>query len=91
VNDDEEHIRAVLAFIRPHNNVINYELLPYHRFGESKYGFLGRVYELEDSGPPAPETVGDFKEMVVPIALLIVRYRLWVRLASIARENYTRR
>jgi len=33
VNADEEHIRAVLAFIRPHKNVIDYELLPYHRFG----------------------------------------------------------
>ena len=48
VNDDEEHIRAVLAFIRPYPNVIKYELLPYHRYGETKYGFLGRVYELED-------------------------------------------
>ena len=33
VNADEEHIRAVLAFIRPYKNVIDYELLPYHRFG----------------------------------------------------------
>jgi len=32
-----EHIRAVLAFIRPHKNVIDYELLPYHRLR------LGRV------------------------------------------------
>jgi pyruvate formate lyase activating enzyme len=32
VNDDEEHIRAVLAFIRPHPNVIDYELPPYHRW-----------------------------------------------------------
>ena len=38
VNDDEEHIRSVLAFIRPHKNVVDYELLPYHRYGESKYG-----------------------------------------------------
>ena len=57
VNDDEEHIRSVLAFIRPHKNVIDYELLPYFRFGESKYGFLGRVYELEDFVPPTPETL----------------------------------
>lgn len=57
VNDDEEHIRAVLAFIRPHKNVIDYELLPYHRFGESKYGFLGRVYELEDFRSPTPESL----------------------------------
>ena len=57
VNDDEEHIRAVLAFIRPYQNVIDYELLPYHRFGESKYGFLGRVYELEDFRSPTPESL----------------------------------
>jgi pyruvate formate lyase activating enzyme len=55
VNDDEEHIRAVLAFIRPHQNVIDYELLPYHRFGESKYSFLGMVYELDDFRSPMPE------------------------------------
>jgi hypothetical protein len=35
-DDDEAHVRAVLAFIRPHSNVIDYELLPYHRYGESK-------------------------------------------------------
>jgi pyruvate-formate lyase-activating enzyme len=41
VNDNEEHIRAVLAFIRPYKC----DRLPasaYHRYGESKYGFLGR-------------------------------------------------
>jgi pyruvate formate lyase activating enzyme len=57
VNDDEEHIRSVLAFIRPHANVVNYQLLPYHRFGESKYRFLGRVYELKDFTSPTPETL----------------------------------
>jgi len=36
VNDDDEHIRTTLAFIRPHNNVVEYELLPYMRFGTSK-------------------------------------------------------
>lgn len=57
VNDDEEHIRAVLAFIKPYKNVVDYELLPYMRFGESKYGFLGRVYEMQDFNPPTPETL----------------------------------
>jgi len=55
VNDDEDHVRSVLAFIRPHKNVIDYELLPYHRFGESKYNFLGRVYELKDFESPTAE------------------------------------
>jgi hypothetical protein len=45
---DPKNIRAILAFIRPYKNVIDYELLPYMRFGESKYGFLGRVYEIRN-------------------------------------------
>jgi pyruvate formate lyase activating enzyme len=57
VNDDEEHIRAVLDFIKPYKNVIEYELLPYMRFGESKYGFLGKVYEMQDFDPPAAEVM----------------------------------
>lgn len=57
VNDNEEHIRAVLEFIGPYRNVIKYELLPYHRYGETKYGFLGRVYELEDFNSLSPETL----------------------------------
>lgn len=48
VNDDEDHIRAVLAFIRRYPNVVDYQLLPYHRYGEGKYGFLGRQYALKD-------------------------------------------
>jgi pyruvate formate lyase activating enzyme len=57
VNDDEDHVLAVLAFIRPYKNMIDYELLPYHRFGESKYGFLGRIYEMQDFTSPTSETL----------------------------------
>lgn len=64
VNDDEEHVRAVLAFIRPYPNVIDYQLLPYHRYGESKYGFLGRVYELQDFTPPSHETVQRLRAII---------------------------
>lgn len=64
VNDDEAHIRAVLAFIRPHKNVIDYELLPYHRFGESKYSFLGRVYEMEDFQSPTAEKLAHLRAII---------------------------
>ncbi|HTX53654.1 MAG TPA: glycyl-radical enzyme activating protein, partial [Candidatus Baltobacteraceae bacterium] len=64
VNDDEAHIRAVLAFIRPHQNVTDYELLPYFRFGESKYGFLGRVYELADFQPPTAESLAKLRAII---------------------------
>jgi len=48
VNDYEEHILGALNAISKYKNVVLYELLPYHRFGGSKYGYLGKVYELED-------------------------------------------
>ena len=64
MNDDEEHIRAVLAFIRPYPNVIDYELLPYHRYGESKYNFLGRVYQMEDFDTPKKELVARFQTII---------------------------
>jgi pyruvate formate lyase activating enzyme len=64
VNDSEENIRATLAFIRPHPNVIKYELLPYHRFGQSKYGFLGQKYELEDFPSLPEETITRLRAIV---------------------------
>lgn len=64
VNDDEEHIRAVLEFIKPYKNVVDYELLPYHRFGESKYAFLGRVYELKDFPSVPDETMARFRAII---------------------------
>jgi pyruvate formate lyase activating enzyme len=64
VNADEEHIRAVLAFIRPHKNVIDYELLPYHRFGLAKYEYLGKVYELDDYKTPSDELVKQLQAII---------------------------
>lgn len=64
VNDDEEHIRSVLAFIRPYKNVIDYELLPYFRYGESKYNFLGRIYEMKDFDPPTAESIKRLRAII---------------------------
>jgi pyruvate formate lyase activating enzyme len=64
VNADEEHIRAVLAFIRPHKNVTDYELLPYHRFGLGKYELLGEMYELSDFKSPSDELVQRFQAII---------------------------
>lgn len=50
--------------IRPYKNVIDYQLLPYHRYGESKYGFLGRVYELEDFTPSSAETLARLRAII---------------------------
>jgi pyruvate formate lyase activating enzyme len=64
VNDDEAHIRETLAFIKPYKNVIAYELLPYMRFGASKYGFLGKIYEMQDFEPPAPDLLARLRAII---------------------------
>jgi pyruvate formate lyase activating enzyme len=64
VNADDEHVLGVLEFIKPYKNVIDYELLPYHRFGLGKYLSLGVVYELEDYKTPSDEVVKRFQAMI---------------------------
>ena len=64
VNADDEHVLGVLEFIKPHKNVIDYELLPYHRFGLGKYESLGVVYELDDYKTPSDEVVKRFQAMI---------------------------
>lgn len=64
VNDDEAHIRSVLALIRQYPNVIDYELLPYHRYGESKYEFLGQIYELKDFNSPTAESMQRLQSII---------------------------
>ena len=52
-NDTEKDITAIVDFIKGISRHIDYEILPYHRFGESKYTSLGRTYPL--SGVPTLE------------------------------------
>ena len=64
VNDDEEDIRAALEFIAPHKNVIDFELLPYMRFGLGKYDMLGRKYELADFDPPTEDSLQRLRAII---------------------------
>jgi pyruvate formate lyase activating enzyme len=45
-------------------NVIDYELLPYHRFGLGKYEYLGKVYELDDYQTPSNELVKHLQAII---------------------------
>jgi len=47
-NDSEQDIAAIVELLedRP---AVSYELLPYHRMGTPKYGYLGREYPLGDA------------------------------------------
>ena len=45
-NDSAEAIAAIRNFIPKRPNV-TYELLPYHRMGQPKYGYIGKPYQFE--------------------------------------------
>ena len=64
VNDSEDHVRSVLSFLLAHKNVVRYELLPYHRLGEGKYGYLGKVYELRDFSTPDENRIRKLRNIV---------------------------
>jgi pyruvate formate lyase activating enzyme len=52
VNDSEEAVEAIARFVKD-LGVERYELLPFHRLGEPKYGFLGQSYPV--AGQKLPE------------------------------------
>ena len=64
LNDDDAHVRTVLSCILPHRNVIDYELLPYHRYGERKYEFLGRIDDSRELAAPSAETVARLRAII---------------------------
>lgn len=53
--DSQENIRGIAEFVSTLPTVKEYELLPYHNFGESKYGALGKPYLLKGVQPPSDE------------------------------------
>ncbi len=54
-NDSKVNIEATVEFISKLENVIEYELLPYHAFGDPKYRQLNREYLLGALKPPTEE------------------------------------
>ncbi len=50
--DDEANVAAIADFLSELPTVQRVELLPYHRFAESKYDRLGRPYRLKGTQPP---------------------------------------
>lgn len=49
INDDVETLTAIADFLHQVGNIQDYELLPYHAFGRSKYEQLQRDYPMGDT------------------------------------------
>lgn len=62
--DDDDNIGAIADFLRDFPNLDHLELLPYHRFAESKYHRLRRAYALEGAEPPPRERLDALAALV---------------------------
>ncbi len=56
-NDSIENITGIAGFIAEIPGIKEYELLPYHELGKSKYDSLGRIYELDGIKSPSDEEI----------------------------------
>lgn len=64
VNDDDANIKATLDFIIPYPNVVEYELLPYHRLGFGKYRALGLECPPEEFEAPSKERLDRLRDLI---------------------------
>jgi len=51
LNDDKKTLSEIFEIVRYLPNIARVELLPYHRFGMTKYAGLGREYQLQALEP----------------------------------------
>jgi len=51
VNDGEEELRELAAFLQSLGNRVCLEIMPYHRLGEPKYRRLGRKTSMDCKTP----------------------------------------
>ena len=65
LNDSAENISSIAAFTRNLKSVHQIDLLPYHRFGISKYEALGHPYALSSLQSPGKEDVEKAKHIIV--------------------------
>lgn len=57
INDDDAELDAIVDFLRDVPGLDDYELLPFHAFGQPKYEQLGLEYAVKDIVPPDKEEV----------------------------------
>jgi pyruvate formate lyase activating enzyme len=55
INDSEGNLDEIARFVSELDHGRHVDLLPYHRFGEGKYGMLDREYQLSDLRTPDEE------------------------------------
>lgn len=75
VNADEKSIRGAFAFLRDHAPSASLELLPYHRYGESKYDTLGLTRPNSHFEIPSEEKMQTLRDLACRYGLKVVSYK----------------
>lgn len=63
-NDQQDELLAIANIADKLPGVKHLHILPYHRMGENKYGYLNYEYAMGDVKPPKPEDVSKLREAV---------------------------
>ena len=63
-NDSDENITALAKTVKEIIPYAPINLLPYHKYGASKYKMLGKEYELEDLEPLSQEREDRIVEII---------------------------
>lgn len=63
-NFSTEAVKSIAEYAKTLMGIRIIHLLPYHSFGENKYGLLGQDYEMKDIKPLKPEDLEESKKMV---------------------------
>lgn len=75
VNADAENITATAEFVHNHIPKAKIELLPYHRYGESKYEALGINCPPSSFETPEKKKMEEYKKMIEQKGVKTVEYK----------------
>lgn len=70
INDSFENLKGIAYFLKELPGHWELNLLPYHRYGISKYDWLGMEYQLPDVEPPSREQLLELAEFFKSHGLL---------------------
>ena len=69
VNDTEEEVRAIAAFVARLPNLVYYELLPFHPMATSKYESLDLDYRARELRSPSKELMEHLTEVATSVGV----------------------
>lgn len=64
VNATEAAFDTICAFAKSLTGIDTIHILPYHTYGENKYGLLGREYEMKDTNALTTDTIRSLQRVV---------------------------